>query len=264
MRIDTHAHVFLQGHPVMPNARHAPTHDALADTYVALLDRHGLTHGLLTAPSFYGTDNSLVLAALRRHPQRLRGTVTVEPGIGRETMREMAREGVVGIRFNLFGVDRLPDFYSGTCQALFADAAALDWHVEIFAEGPKLHALLPPLLESGVHVVVDHFGRPDPAAGAHCTGFRSLLEAMEGGNVWAKLSAPYRLGGVDPVPLAQALLAAGGVERLLWGSDWPWTQNAAGMTYERTLHWLEQWVPDEHQRAAILGENPARLFGLEP
>lgn len=263
MRIDTHAHVFLQAHPVIATARHAPTHDALADTYIDLLDRHGLTHALLTAPSFYGTDNSLMLAALRRYPGRLRGTATVAAETPRATLEEMDRAGVVGIRFNLFGVDQLPDFYATKYRTLLAEVATLDWHVEVFAEGPKLATLLPPLLESGVHVVIDHFGRPDPARGPSCTGFRCLLEAMEGGNVWTKLSAPYRLGGLDPVPLAHALLSAGGMERLIWGSDWPWTQNAAGLTYASTLAWLEAWVPEEHQRAAILGDNPARLLKLE-
>ena len=61
---------------------------------------------------------------------------------------------------------------------------------------------------------------------------------------------------------ADMLLREGGPERLLWGSDWPWTQNAAGKTYALTLEWLRRWVPDDAQRDAILGATPAALFGF--
>jgi len=259
-RIDSHAHVFKRGLPLMPGHRHAPQHDALLPELLGTLDRHGVTHGVLTAPSFYGTDNSFLLAALAAAPGRLRGTVIVDSSIPRATLERMNRAGVVGIRFNMLRRPDLPDLRAPAWRRVLEAAAALDWHAEIYIEGPRLPALLTSALETGIKVVVDHFGSPDPALGAACAGFRALLDAIGEGRAWAKLSAPYRLGGADPAPYAAALLGAGGPERLVWASDWPWTQHSEGLTYAKVLGWLDRWVPDAAQRERILGETPWTVF----
>ncbi len=263
VRVDSHAHVFARDLPLAPDRRYTPARDAPLAVYLDLLDRHGITHGVLTAPSFLGTDNSYLLEALRRAPERLRGTVIVDPATGAGVLEDMARLGAVGIRLNLYGRERLPDLRSPAYRALLARVVDLDWHVEIYAEGPKLELLLPQILEAGARAVVDHFGSPDPRHGVGCAGFRTVLRAVEAGRTWVKLSAPYRLGGADPARYAATLLAAGGPERLVWGSDWPWTQHDAGLTYARTVEWLAAWVPDEAQRRQILGETAYRLFGFD-
>ncbi len=263
VRIDSHAHVFARDLPLVPDRRYTPERDAPLAAYLDLLDRHGITHGVLTAPSFLGTDNSYLLEALRRAPARLRGTVIVDPATSAGVLEEMDRLGVVGIRLNLYGRERLPDLRSPAYRALLGRVAGLDWHVEIYAEGPRLAALLPQILETGARAVVDHFGSPDPRHGVDCAGFRAVLRAVEAGRTWVKLSAPYRLGGADPARYAAALLEAGGPERLVWGSDWPWTQHDAGLSYGQTVEWLAAWVPDEAQRRRIQGETACRLFGFD-
>src|SRR3712207_3768781 len=100
LRVDSHVHVFLRDLPLTPGHRHAPEHDATLEMLLGMFDQHGVTHALLTAPSFYGTDNSFLLAALRAEPRRLRGTVIVDPSFGTDRLMAMHQEGVVGIRFN--------------------------------------------------------------------------------------------------------------------------------------------------------------------
>jgi predicted TIM-barrel fold metal-dependent hydrolase len=262
-RCDTHAHVFKRGLPLAPGRRHAPDYDALPETYLDLLDAQGLRYGLLTAPSFLGTDNAYLLGVLEQNRERLRGTVIVDPTIDRAALEDMGRSGAVGIRLNLFGMSALPDLSSAAYRRLFGYVAELDWHVEIYLEGPKLAKLLPLITSSGAKVVVDHFGSPDPGSGVECAGFRAVLHAIEGGRTWVKLSAPYRLGGGDAKAYAAALLRAAGPARLLWGSDWPWTQHSDGVTYPLTLDWLAAWVPDAAARETILGETPHRLFHFD-
>jgi predicted TIM-barrel fold metal-dependent hydrolase len=110
-------------------------------------------------------------------------------------------------------------------------------------------------------VVVDHFGKPDPARGLADPGFQTLLAAgREGAPLLVKLSAPYRCHGAEVGPYAEALLDALGPERLLWGSDWPWTQHEAGMTYDRAFDWLVDWLPDGEGQAGIL----ARILDCPP
>ena len=262
MRIDCHAHVFTHDLPLAPEARQAPDYDALPATYLGLLDAHGVTHGVLTAPSFLGTNNAYLLAALGASSGRLRGTVIVDPRIEIAELERMGKSGAVGVRLNWFRRKELPDVGSPEYQRLFAHVRALDWHVEIYVEGSRLAHLLPTIAATGVKVAVDHFGSPEPDLGLQCPGFQAVLAAVRAGRTWVKLSAPYRLGGADASVYAEALLAEAGPQRLLWGSDWPWTQNAQGKTYAMTLGWLDHWVPDAAQRAMILGQTPAELFGF--
>jgi predicted TIM-barrel fold metal-dependent hydrolase len=217
---------------------------------------------VLTAPSFFGTDNSHLLAGLRAAGGRLRGTVIVDPRISSTELEIMAQQYVTGIRLNLFRKpeDAVPDLRSPEYRALFERCAELGWHVEIYGEGPRLARWLPMIAETGVDIVVDHFGSPDSGAGTDCTGFRTLLDRFTGGKLWVKLSAPYRIGAALARDCARRLLDEGGPERLLWGSDWPWTQNESGRSYAECLHWLEEWVPDAANRRIILGETPRRLF----
>ena len=260
MRIDTHAHVFTRNCPLAADRRYDPEGEAPLETYLRLLDRHGLSHGVLIQPSFLGTDNRYLMAALEQEPDRLRGVAVIGPDIGKRDLRRLAEAGVVGIRLNLLGRERGVDLSGPEWRRLFAQVTDLDWLIEVHGEGPALSPVLAVLSETRVRIVIDHFGRPDARRGVSCNGFADLLRAAEGGRIWVKLSAPYRCRGADVRPYAEVLLANLGPGRLLWGSDWPWTQHADGMAYVKAFGWLEDWVPDDAARAAILGQTPEALF----
>src|SRR5690606_41141979 len=87
--VDTHAHIFRQDLPIVPNRRYSPDYDAPVERYLEHLDRHGLSHGVLIQPSFLGTDNSFVLHALRRYPQRLRAVAVVDAEVSENQMDEL-------------------------------------------------------------------------------------------------------------------------------------------------------------------------------
>ncbi|MCS0468087.1 hypothetical protein LV178_22070, partial [Burkholderia mallei] len=71
--IDAHAHVFETGLPLAGRRRYAPDYDAPLDAYLAQLDAHRVSHGVLVQPSFLGSDCRYLLRALARQPRRLRG-----------------------------------------------------------------------------------------------------------------------------------------------------------------------------------------------
>jgi predicted TIM-barrel fold metal-dependent hydrolase len=264
--VDSHAHVLRRDAPLAPDRHSAPQRDCTVEEYLNVLDAHGVSFGVLTAPSFYGTDNALLLDALDRAAGRLRGTVIVAPDIERETLAAMGKRGVVGVRLNWFRRSSLPDIASADYQRLFASLRDLGWHVEIYLEGHLLAGVLPAIRESGVHVVVDHFGSPDPARGVACAGFGEVLSAVRAGNTWVKLSAPYRQGrqdGGDVQRYVDALLDAGGPQQLVWASDWPFVSHEDHVTYRNCVDWLVEWVPDEATRRVILAETPVELFGFE-
>ena len=263
--VDSHAHVFVQGLPLTRGARHAPGYDATLTDYLALLDAHDIAHGVLTAPSFLGTDNHFLLQALGAARGRLRGTVIVDPAISRSDLEALDRQFVVGVRLNFFRrADRdVPDLAAPEYRRLFEACAELDWHVEIYGEGARLAQWLPPIVATGVKVVVDHFGSPDPELGLDDPGFRYVLSELAGERMWVKLSAPYRVGYDLAARAAEALLREAGPQRLVWGSDWPWTQNELGRSFQQCLEWLGAWVPDETQREQLLSSTALSLFKFD-
>ena len=260
--VDSHAHVMRRDLPLASERHSAPKRDVDVTEFVAVMDAHGVSHGVLTAPSFYGTDNSLLLSALDRNRDRLRGTVIVSPDIEPDTLAAMGARGVVGIRLNWIRRDALPDVTSDAYRRLFANVRALGWHVEIYLEGRKLADVLPRIRETGVRVVADHFGSPEPSRGVACAGFREVLNAVKAGDTWVKLSAPYRLGGADPQRYVDALLDAGGAGQLVWASDWPFVSHEDTVRYAQSVEWIDAWIPDDAVRRLVLVETPSRLFGF--
>lgn len=260
--IDGHAHVFARGLPLATARRHAPDYDATLADYLALLDAHGVSHGVLVQPSFLGTDNGFLIDALRAAPARLRGVAVVDPLVDDATLQAMAESGIVGIRLNIVGMP-LPELARPDWQRLFTRVNALGWHVELHRESRDLALAAQPVLDAGCALVVDHFGRP-ASAPADDEGFAWLLGAADCGRIWVKLSAAYRNWPASTDACAhdavQALLKAFGPERLMWGSDWPHTQHREIADYTTAHAALAGWVPDAAARRRILVDTPARLF----
>ncbi|MBC3362297.1 amidohydrolase family protein [Pseudomonas sp. SWRI154] len=263
--VDCHAHVFSRELELAAVRRYTPGYDATLADYLEHLKTHGLSHGVLVQPSFLGTDNGYLLAALRQAPERLRGVVVVEPGISRALLEDMARLGVVGVRLNLMG-KALPDFRETAWKAFLEDLAGLGWHVELHAPVNELSALIGQLMPFGVQVVIDHFGRPDARLGLDQPGFAEMLELGTGGQVWMKVSGIYRLAGTDRENLefarsALALLEQSlGPRRLVWGSDWPHTQYEGNVGFDTVMQQLHALEGSAHLMRALMVETPRHLF----
>ncbi|MFJ3464492.1 amidohydrolase family protein [Achromobacter spanius] len=265
--VDSHAHVFRQGLALANTRRHTPDYDATLAEYLGLLDAHGMSHGVLVQPSFLGTDNSHLVEALRAAPARLRGVAVVAQDAAEAELQALADAGVVGIRLNLFGLDT-PDLRTPAWQALLARVNALGWHVEVHLQAARLDGVLPALLAAGCRIVVDHFGRPEPALGVSDAGFQYLLRQADSGRVWVKLAAPYRNWAAPACAASgrlatQQLLDAYTPERLMWGSDWPHTEHRHLASYTAATQWLDAWIDDPAQRRTVLADTPLRLFQFQ-
>lgn len=259
--IDTHAHVFHRGLKLAPGRRYAPDYDAPLSLYLEQLDRNGITNGVLVQPSFLGTDNSYLVDCLKQTGGRLRGIAVVDPAVATDELRGLDRAGVVGIRLNLVG-QPLPDLTAAEWKTLLASVKAMGWQVEIQRNASDLAVLVPQLLDQGVTVVLDHYVLPDPKLGVADPGFQSVLKFGATRNVWIKISAPYRNGtaGESFAKEAYPLLRnAYGLDRMLWGSDWPHTQFEAMQTYAKNRQFLDTLIVDERDRAQVLA-SPRPLF----
>ncbi|MCP3409602.1 amidohydrolase [Bradyrhizobium sp. CCGB01] len=259
--IDTHAHVFHRGLKLAPGRRYAPDYDAPLALYLEQLDRNGMSNGVLVQPSFLGTDNSYLVECLKTAGGRLRGIAVVEPAVTADELGALDRAGVTGIRLNLVG-QPLPDLAAGEWKALLGTVKSMGWQVEVQRNASDLALLAPRLLDHGVTVVLDHYALPDPKLGVGDPGFQSVLKLGPTRSVWVKISAPYRNGaaGESFARAAYPLLReAYGLDRLLWGSDWPHTQFEASQDYAKNRQFLDALIVDQNERAQALA-SPNELF----
>jgi predicted TIM-barrel fold metal-dependent hydrolase len=265
--IDTHAHIFERGLPLSDDRRYVPTYDATLRDYLQVLDANGISHGVLVQPSFLGIDNSYLLGGLRSAQGRLRGIAVVSPNISLPSLRALSDAGIVGIRLNLLG-RQLPPFDAEPWSELLRMIATLGWQVEIQRTAGDILLILPPLLNAGVSVVIDHFGLLASADSAKSFGSWVRAAGKKSRRLWVKLSAPYRSGGgqAGEVIVRTAypqLRDAVGLDRLIWGSDWPHTQFEATESYQKARAFLDDLIPDKTERSAILNQNPASLFQFD-
>jgi predicted TIM-barrel fold metal-dependent hydrolase len=257
-RIDTHAHVFHRGLVMAPGARYRPDYDAPLSTWFSHLDRHEGAFGVLVQPSFLGTDNTHMLDALDHAHGRLRGIAVVAPDVPEEDLAALKARGVVGVRFNLVGTT-LDALDAADLREHLQRVARLGWQVEVHVEGPRLAETLPRLADFDGPIVIDHLGRPTPELGMACPGFAVLLAMAADPRIVVKLSAPYRLGVIDLRTATARLLDTFGTGRLVWGSDWPWTQHEARRDYAALLP--HAFGIDPATETAI-HDTARRLFGF--
>ncbi len=261
--VDAHAHIFTPDMPTADSAWMKPDYAFTAEDYLRVLDAHGVHFGVIAGISIYGSYNDYMIGQLRRQP-RLRGTVNIDPATDRYTLERMKADGVVGVRLQLSRRKELPDLGGEVYRLLLRRVRDLNWHVHLALEGQLLPAVLPALEASGVRIVLDHFGHPDPKQGLASEGFQALLRSVDAGRTWVKLSAGFRLtwqsqgtGTPDPQAMslaqqtAERLLQAAGPERLLWGSDCPFVGHESSLTYRDALLCLQQWVPSPQARRKI-------------
>lgn len=248
--VDAHAHIFTQAIPFADNAHSRPVYDYSVEDYIADLDRFGIACGVLSAASLYGDNNDYTLAALQAH-SRLRSTIIAKPDIGASTLRAMADRGVIGVRLMWRRMNEFPDLEEEPYRGFFRRIADCGLIVELLAKSGDLPALLPPILESGVRVVVDHFGAPSPGEGAVGPGMDMLLRSVESGRLWVKLSSGFRMPFEVADACTRRLLSEAGPGRLLWGSDAPFVNHEDSTNFENVLALYFRLVPDGDTRSAI-------------
>lgn len=256
MKIDTHAHVFTPNLQLARVRRYTPNYAAMPEMFLAHLHQHGFDKGILIQPSFLGTDNSYLLQAIQKFPDKFFGVAVIDPRMTREEMEALQAQGIIGIRLNLYGIES-PDLQATVWKTCLRHVRELGWHVEVHWDADKLLPLVRMLLSEGVKVVLDHFGRPKSA---NDESFKALLQLASTDRLWIKVSGAYRLSeGTLGVELGKQLwpqlLSALGTTRLLWGSDWPHTNFESMMNYDQSYALLKEIVPDKKLREEILQVN---------
>jgi predicted TIM-barrel fold metal-dependent hydrolase len=258
---DCHIHVFdgrpTRGHYAPP----ASTLPMVAERAAAI----GVSRFVLVQPSVYGTDNSLLLDALRRSDGRHRGIVVLDADASDESLREMHALGVRGVRFNLLSPVGNTE---AALPALAPKLRAMGWHVQWHARPDQLARIAELHDRFELTAVLDHLAGFTPAFAADEALWADLLRVARQG-AWIKLSALYRLGSAPPfADLRGAVERAASMfgNRCVWGSDWPHTfflepgSSRRGPAYVETWDAIAAAIDDEARANEILRRNPAVLY----
>ena len=264
---DTHAHILgpYDRFPLNENRSYTAPEAPLED-FLVLMASLGLERAVIVHGSAHGTLLDVTEDAIIRMEGRARGVAVVEPEITDRELERLNEVGFRGLRFTTLlrggsGVENI--------EVLAARIQRLGWHVQLFIDGPsQLGDLIPMLSDLPVDLVVDHMGHFTPSDGIDHPGFRTLLDLVQGGRCWVKLSGAYRKTEAgapfhDMTPFAQALIEARS-DRMVWATDWPHVMlRDRQMPDDATsLDWALDWGIDEATMHAILVDNPAELYGF--
>lgn len=262
--IDCHAHVWSADMPFASTAWKRPDYAYPVERFVAELDAHGVCFGVIAAASLFGTYNEYSLDALRRYP-RLRATANVEVDIHARTLASLHAQGIVGVRLQWFFLQSLPDVDGDDFRRLCHMLRDLDMHLHLNINGARLVDVASRLMQTGVKLVIDHFGWHDPSTRLAAPSYQGMLRLLERGNAWVKMTSGFRHPDEHspdwslPVAYAQDLLQRFGPEKLFWGSDTPFIGHEHVASYAQAIERFRQCVPDAGMRRAI-GENGHRFY----
>ena len=261
---DCHAHVFgpYDRFPLAPDRSYTPPEAPLED-YLALLERLGLSRGVLVHPSAYGEDYSLLRNVLALQPQ-LRGVI-VARDIRATTLAQLRDHGVRAARFshrsgagtNFAGSASFADLVRMTTA--LADA---HMHAELWTDCKVLPAIAPNCAGSRFPWSSITWAASTTRRASTTTASARCSRCSRADTVWVKLCAyrnTLKAPGIELArPFHDTMLAAN-PSQLVWGSDWPHLNVKPAPDAAQLLRTFKEWTP-EPLVSTILLDNPARLY----
>jgi predicted TIM-barrel fold metal-dependent hydrolase len=279
---DCHVHIFDPSRfPYAATRTYTPP-SATVPQLQAFLKSLGISRVVLVLPSVYGIDNSVLEDALGQlGPTMARGVAVIDPEkITDGELDRLHKAGVRAARVNLeTRGEKSADAARASVVRTAERVATYKWALQIYADTPVIAGIADTLESLSVKVVLDHFAGIKTGGGLDQPGFAEVLKLVRTGNVYVKLSAPYRASKMpseydDVISFGKELVAAN-PERMVWASDWPHTGSSASRgNLEKiepfreiddlsVLAMLARMAPDTKTHRSILVDNAARLFGFE-
>lgn len=277
VRIDSHQHFWLADgfdYPWMDRNNPVLFRDYLPEDLAPALGRHriDLAVAVQAAPSLEETDFLLALAQEHSFVAGVVGWLDLE---SRDFSRQLdgyrKRARFVGVRpaVEFLEDDRwllrprvLDSLKRMADQQVPLDLIVWPRHLPVVVE---MLARVP-----GLQAVVDHLAKPDIK---HCRlqPWQShIAEIARYSGLYCKLSGMSPHGGSAPdlasraQPFVDHVLGCFGVERVMFGSDWPIC--LAGSSYREAVHLVRKTLAsvwNQSVESAVFGGNAARFYRLE-
>ena len=270
--IDAHVHVWQRPDATFPYDPHynGPAADPGAfppDELLSLAQPCGVKRIVLVQMSFYGTDNSFMLAMMKRYPSIFSGIAVVDhrsQNVEKELVR-LHSLGVRGLRIQQQAEDNW--LRTEEMRTLWRFATKSRLAVCCLAN-PKDLPEIGRMCEDfpDTTVVIDHMGRIGMDGSIHDENIQDLCRLAHWPRTNVKVSAFYALGKKkapynDLLPLVIALHGAYGARRLMWGSDSPF-QIQPPYSYESSLNFVKHGMSflSEDERSWLLRKTAEGIF----
>ena len=241
---------------------------ALAEYVLAEFDAAGVAAGVVVQEYLDGPQNDYILDVAFNYPERFFMHALpnfFEPDKVYEEVGNLFDQGFKGLKVcggHLLGKVSLDDRRFFTVWERMENeelVLAID-----FSEGEIQVPEFENVMESfpDLKVAIGHFGMPNrggwPCQLELCRHKNVYIEC--GGIIWLYRSEGYPFkNGRDAIRFAGQKV---GYDKIMWGSDWPRTM--VDFTYRQSLDFIlnDEDIGSE-DKAAILGENAAKLYGFK-
>ena len=249
--IDTHCHVGLHKYEPL-------------ETLLYHMNRAGVD-GAVFIQYMGNSDNSYLVDCLRRHPGRFAAAMIVPADDDGTAIRAWAAQGLGGLRLAVddlaTGADPLIQWRTANELGLVVSARCSIESL-LSAEFAQVVTTFPAL-----PIVIEHLAGIGKGAEAPYTLFKEILALARHANLTIKLPGfgefcelPHPFAHVPP--LVEMTLEAFGVERVMWGSDWPPVSSREGYdsSLRFPLHYLAKLSDGEKEW--IFGRTAQRVWKL--
>jgi len=261
---DTHMHFYGKEGTQAPGT-FLPGYFPVED-YQAMQKRVGLERVIVVQPNAYADDNTVTLESIKKLGKGAKGVAVVKPGVKDAELERLTKGGMCALR--------IMTLHGGTLgfdvmDELMARVHQFGWHANIQLDGRELPKYEAQIKRLPGKFVIDHTGKFLEPVSPDSKEFRSLLNLLDTGRCWVKLSAPYETSKTgapkyeDVSKLARALVKHA-PQRMMWASNWPHpsARKPAPPDDADLLDLLLDWAPDHATRKRILADNPAELYGF--
>lgn len=272
--IDAHAHIVHRvdaEHPrtsssLFPAAMHIPSERLISEMIA-----HGIARTIIYPT---GVDDSYAQRSQNLHPEKF--SVIAEIGSVDELVRQLSSYRISGVRL-VGDPDRSnPLFFDRGLLSVIADCNLI---LSVYLGPSDFDGLLYAAEASPrIRFLVNHCGFPlrmgtvgpfsrpsiQPPSSLdfrrleQLAGFPNIHVCISGLYAFSRELFPYS----DILPMAQAVARAFGIDRLIWGSDYPFTASEPGV--HRLIESVGSLIGStnilDHQ--AVLGGNASRLLWL--
>ncbi len=266
--IDIHPHVISDDEGAYPPAPlfgkrsdWSQERPSTVETLIAQMDEAGVDKAAVVHSSTtYGFDNSYVVDACNRYPDRLLavGSVDVLAPDATEVIRAWVDNGLGGLRVftggstKEFDPSELDDPRAYPAWDLLGELGL----TMCIQTGPVGLGAVTALARRfpNVPIILDHLGRPDVTDGAPYTKAQSLFDLAPVESIYLKLTprimGDSTKGAATPETFFPKLVKVFGAQRLAWGSNYP--------TSEGTLAEIKATAED--RLSTLSAEDRAWIF----
>ncbi|KAH6951261.1 hypothetical protein BKA56DRAFT_663865 [Ilyonectria sp. MPI-CAGE-AT-0026] len=287
---DTHHHIFEPSRFPFAPGRHFTPSVATLEQLKEFEASIGVAHVCIAHGLSYGADCSSLLHYLGQFNGEARGICVMDEGnVTDEQLDAYHDAGIRSVRLDFFKAQAMNDeekqialIRSTADRLLRWDTSGKGWSIQIqqphLSHWKKLRNVARGL---GLPLVLDHMGLVKAASMTpevtNTEGWQDLLGALSDGNLWIKISAPYRCSRRDPEfddleEIVKQLVAAN-PKRMVWGSDWPHTQRHEDrhkrskdseepflkIDNPRWIESLSKWLSDKEWQDLWVN-NPCKLY----